>query len=155
YDFNGESRVYPDLKLVYWAGGNPFHHHQDLNRLRRAWQVPETIIVHDSWWNATMRHADIVFPATTTLERDDIACSARDRFIAASHAVLEPAGEARDDYAVFSALAERLGAGDEFTQGRDTEAWLRHLYLNARQSAAAIGHELPEFERFWSQGVAM
>lgn len=155
YDFNGESRTYPDLKLIYWAGGSPFHHHQDLNRLRRAWQLPETVIVHDSWWNATVRHADIVFPATTTLERNDIACSARDRFIAASHAVLEPAGEARDDYAIFSALAERLGAGDEFTQGRDTEAWLRHLYLNARQSAAAIGHELPEFERFWSQSVAM
>lgn len=155
YDFNGESRTYPDLKLIYWAGGNPFHHHQDLNRLRRAWQLPETVIVHDSWWNATVRHADIVFPATTTLERNDIACSARDRFIAASHAVLEPAGEARDDYAIFSALAARLGAADEFTQGRDTEAWLRHLYLNARQSAAAIGHELPEFERFWSQSVAM
>ena len=26
----------PDIRLVYWAGGNPFHHHQDLNRLRRA-----------------------------------------------------------------------------------------------------------------------
>ena len=23
-------------RIVYWAGGNPFHHHQDLNRLRRA-----------------------------------------------------------------------------------------------------------------------
>ena len=31
---------YPDIKLVYWAGGNPFHHHQDINRLRRAFNVP-------------------------------------------------------------------------------------------------------------------
>ena len=28
--------TYPDIGLVYWAGGNPFHHHQDLNRLREA-----------------------------------------------------------------------------------------------------------------------
>ncbi len=30
YDFNGQRRRYPDIRLVYWAGGNPFHHHQDL-----------------------------------------------------------------------------------------------------------------------------
>ena len=36
YRYNGETRTYPDIRLVYWAGGNPFHHHQDLNRLRRA-----------------------------------------------------------------------------------------------------------------------
>ncbi|GIX12046.1 MAG: hypothetical protein KatS3mg118_0005 [Paracoccaceae bacterium] len=40
YDFNGERRRYPDLRLVYWAGGNPFHHHQDLARLRRAFARP-------------------------------------------------------------------------------------------------------------------
>ena len=36
YEFNGRRDVYPDIRLVYWAGGNPFHHHQDLNRLRRG-----------------------------------------------------------------------------------------------------------------------
>ena len=35
YSFNGETRQYPDIRLIYWAGGNPFHHHQDLTRL---WQ---------------------------------------------------------------------------------------------------------------------
>ena len=39
YDFNGKRGNYPDIKLVYWAGGNPFHHHQDTNKLRRAWQT--------------------------------------------------------------------------------------------------------------------
>src|SRR5215472_12336165 len=47
YDYNGKRSTYPDIRLVYWAGGNPFHHHQDLNRLRRAWQRPETVIVHE------------------------------------------------------------------------------------------------------------
>ena len=37
YDFNGKRGTYPDIRLVYWAGGNPFHHHQDTNKLRRAW----------------------------------------------------------------------------------------------------------------------
>ena len=57
--------AYPDIRLVYWAGGNPFHHHQDLNRLRRALARPDTIVVHEPYWTAMARHADIVLPATT------------------------------------------------------------------------------------------
>ena len=155
YQFNGMDRTYPDLKLIYWAGGNPFHHHQDLNRLRRAWQRPEAVIVQDSWWNPLARHADIVFPVTTALERDDIAASSRDHFVAASHAVAAPTGEARDDYTVFADLAARLGAEQVFTEGRSAEDWLRHFYAQARQRAGEAGQELPDFDHFWSQGLLM
>jgi anaerobic selenocysteine-containing dehydrogenase len=46
--------IYPDIRLVHRAGGNPFHYHQDLNRLRRASQRPETIVVHEPRWTATL-----------------------------------------------------------------------------------------------------
>ncbi|PQP54789.1 molybdopterin oxidoreductase, partial [Mycolicibacterium austroafricanum] len=36
FDYNGLRLHYPDIRLVYWAGGNPFHHHQNIPRLRRA-----------------------------------------------------------------------------------------------------------------------
>ena len=36
YDYNGQKLTYPEIKLIYWAGGNPFHHHQDLKRLSNA-----------------------------------------------------------------------------------------------------------------------
>ena len=52
----------PDIRLVYWCGGNPFHHHQDLNRLRRALQRVDTVVVHDPFWTPMARHADIVLP---------------------------------------------------------------------------------------------
>ena len=155
YDFNGTRRVYPDIRLIYWAGGNPFHHHQDLNRLVEAWRRPETVIVHEGWWNALARHADIVLPVTTPLERDDIACSSRDRLMAASHRVAAPEGEARDDFAIFAALADRLGVADTFTEGRDTEAWLRHLYTVARQRIAEVGLTVPDFDAFWRQGTLL
>ena len=45
----------------------------------------ETVIVHDSWWTATARHADIVLPATTPLERNDVGGSSRDSFVLAMH----------------------------------------------------------------------
>jgi biotin/methionine sulfoxide reductase len=152
YDFNGKRGTYPDIHLVYWAGGNPFHHHQDTNKLRRAWERPDTIVVHDPWWTATARHADIVLPATTTLERNDIGASRRDRFIIAMHRAIAPVGQARDDFAIFKGLAERLGCADAFTQGRDEMGWLRHLYERCRHGAGANALALPDFDTFWDQG---
>ena len=146
YDFNGERLTYPDLRLVYWAGGNPFHHHQDLNRLVRAMRRPETIIVNEIWWTAMARHADIVFPATTTLEREDISMTHWEPLVVAMRQAVEPVGEARDDYAICTGLARRLGAEARFTEGRDPEDWLRHLWDQARQRAAEAGFELPGLE---------
>jgi biotin/methionine sulfoxide reductase len=151
YDYNGKSETYPDIRLVYWAGGNPFHHHQDLNRLRRAWQRPECIIVHEPWWTATARHADIVLPATTSLERSDIGAAHRDAYVIAMQQAIAPVGEARSDFAIFSALAQRLGCDAAYTQGRDEMAWLRHLYDRWRERLRTNA-EIPDFDGFWSAG---
>src|SRR5215470_16945452 len=78
FDFDGRRLAYPDIRLVYWCGGNPFHHHQHLARLRAALARPETIVVHDAFWTAMARTADIVLPATMTLERNDIGGSPND-----------------------------------------------------------------------------
>ncbi len=152
YDFNGKSGTYPDIRLVYWAGGNPFHHHQDLNRLREAWKRPETIIVHEPWWTATARHADIVLPVTTTLERNDIGAAQRDRYVLAMQQAIAPVGEARSDYAIFAALAERLGCDKEFVQGRDEMAWLRHIYQRWRERLRTNAASIPDFDGFWRDG---
>ncbi len=128
FSYNGLRLNYPDIRLVYWAGGNPFHHHQDLNRLAEAWQTPDTIVVHEPFWNALARHSDIVLPATTTLERNDVGGSGMDDFVFWMGQVIEPVGEARDDYDIFSDLAARLGAGEDFSQGRSSEEWVEHIY---------------------------
>ncbi|GMG81763.1 molybdopterin guanine dinucleotide-containing S/N-oxide reductase [Paralimibaculum aggregatum] len=143
YDFNGAQRRYPDLRLLYWAGGNPFHHHQDINRLVRALQRPETIIVNEIWWTPMARHADIVFPTTSPVEREDIAMTHWEPLIVAMRQAIPPEGEARDDYAVFAGLAGRLGLEAAFTEGRSAEDWLRHLWDQARQRAAEAGFALP------------
>jgi biotin/methionine sulfoxide reductase len=128
YDYNGKRLTYPDIHMVYWAGGNPFHHHQDLNRLARAWSKPDTIVSHEPFWNALARHSDIVLPATTTLERNDIGGSGMDDFLFWMEKVIDPVGEARDDYDIFSDLAARLGDDDKFSEGRTTDEWIEHIY---------------------------
>ncbi|MFP6740975.1 MAG: molybdopterin dinucleotide binding domain-containing protein, partial [Alphaproteobacteria bacterium] len=151
-DYNGKQLTYPDVRMVYWVGGNPFHHHQDINRLVEAWQRPETIVVHEPWWTATARHADIVLPATTALERNDIGRADLDCHIFAMHKAVEPRGEARPDFEIFSGLAGRLGFAEQFTEGRDEAAWLRHLYDVFRQQVSERRIELPEFDDFWRDG---
>jgi biotin/methionine sulfoxide reductase len=152
YDFNGRRSIYPDIKLVYWAGGNPFHHHQDTNQLRSAFRRPQTIVVHEPWWTATARHADIVLPATTTLERNDIGSAQRDPFVLAMQKAIEPVGESRNDYDIFAALARRLGCEGEFTKGRDEMGWLRHLYDSWREGIRSNAASIPDFDRFWADG---
>ena len=152
YEFDGETRTYPDIRLVYWCGGNPFHHHQDLNRLVRAWRQPETVIVNEPWWTATAKFSDIVLPSTTTLERKDIGASSRDRFIMAMDKTIEPVGDALDDFDIFRGLSIRTGTHEAFTEGREPEEWLRHIYDRARQSAAEKDITMPSYEEFWETG---
>jgi biotin/methionine sulfoxide reductase len=152
YDFNGRKGTYPEIRLVYWAGGNPFHHHQDTNRLRIAWRRPETIIVHEPWWTATARHADIVLPATTSLERNDIGCAPRDSFVITMQQAIEPVGDARSDFAIFSELARRLGCDAVYTEGRDEMGWLRHIYDRWHEQVRSNQAAIPEFDRFWQEG---
>jgi biotin/methionine sulfoxide reductase len=152
YDYDGARRTYPRIRLVYWAGGNPFHHHQDLGRLRRAFAEPDTVVVHDPHWTATARHADIVLPATTSLERDDLGGGRHDTHLIAMHRAVDPVGQARDDYEIFSALAAILGAGEAFTEGRTAWQWLEHMYGQWQQAMAGEGHEVPDFAGFWAAG---
>jgi biotin/methionine sulfoxide reductase len=137
--YNGRTLVFPPIDLVYWVGGNPFHHHQDINRLRRAWTRPKTIITHEINWTTTARLADIVFPCTTALEREDFAGGSMDHWLTPMRRALEPYREARDDYAVFAELARRLGFGPRFTEGRSAQEWVEHLWNVTRANAAAAG----------------
>ena len=150
FDYNGEQHRYPDIRLIYWAGGNPFHHHQDLNRMLAAWQSkPETIVVNEQFWTPAAKLADIVLPATTSLERNDIGYASRERFMVAMKQAMDPVGEARDDYEIFAALAERMGAREAFTEGMSSFQWLEALYEQSRERATKAGLTLPPFMEFW------
>ncbi|MFI5537055.1 molybdopterin-dependent oxidoreductase [Nocardia sp. NPDC051900] len=150
YRYNGQDLVYPDVRLVYWCGGNPFHHHQDLARLRMAFERPDTVVVHDAFWTATARHADIVLPSTMSIERDDYGAGEGDRSFFPMRALTRPRAEARDDYRIFAETADRLGVGKEFTEGRSVAEWLRHLYERWRVEQSRAGQEFPDFDAFWS-----
>ncbi|MTD59569.1 molybdopterin-dependent oxidoreductase [Amycolatopsis pithecellobii] len=152
YDYDGTVRTYPEIRLVHWAGGNPFHHHQDLNRLRTAFARPDTVVVQDPYWTATARHADFVLPATVSLEREDFGSGRRDTHLIAMHRVAEPFAKARDDHEILAGLAARLGIEERFTEGRSPRAWLEHLYESWRKQLLDKGFDVPSFVDFWWTG---
>lgn len=153
FEYEGRQFTYPDIRMVYWAGGNPFHHHQDINRLRRAWARPDTIVVQDPLWTPTAARADIVLPATTSIERNDLSGNNRSDYLIAMHKAIEPIGLSRTDYDIQRGLAAHFGVEKRFTEGRDEMGWLRYLYDLTRDDAAErLGHMLPDFDEFWQVG---
>ena len=152
FDYDGKRLRYPHARMVYWCGGNPFHHHQDLFRLRRAFARVDTIVTHEPFWTATARHADVVLPCTTTLERNDMGGGSNGRELFAMPRAMRPFGAARNDHDIFAALGERLGIGNAFTEGRDEMQWLEHLYEHWRDKLRDELAPLPPFAQFWEQG---
>jgi biotin/methionine sulfoxide reductase len=152
FEFNGASYNYPDIHVVYWAGGNPFHHHQDLNKMLNAWQKPDTIIVHDWCWNSMAKHADIVMPCTTSLERNDLAISPRDPYVIDMQQAIQPVGSSRNDYDIFSGIAREMGIENSFTEGLNEQQWIKSIYLATVERAKAKGIYLPNYSDFKKVG---
>jgi trimethylamine-N-oxide reductase (cytochrome c) len=144
------------VKLAYWVGGNPFVHHQERNRMLQAWQNLEVFIVHDHQWTPTARHADIVLPATTTYERNDLdhVGDYSSSHILAMKKIVDPVFEARNDYDIFQALAAKFGKEKEFTEGKSEMDWLKSFYDDAKGQAEKKGVKMPDFDAFWNgEGV--
>ena len=127
FDYNGQRLTYPDID---WSigRGQPFHHHQDLNRLREAWQISSDShrqrILLDSYGQACRyrfsgQHfsREEVTLAVALMTNTSHPCAPR------YHRLLTRAPIRR----IFG-LAERLGFGEAFTQGRNEMAWVEHLY---------------------------
>jgi len=149
-DYDGQKITYPDIKMVMWAGGNPFVHAMDLNRVVKAWQHPEVTVVNEFNWTPTAKFADIVLPATTTLERNDI--HGTDHYIVAMKKISEPLFEARNDYDIYADIADKLGLKDKFTEGgKDESAWIQQMYETARKEGLARGQDMPDFQNFWDR----
>ena len=152
--FDGKKLTYPDLKMAYWAGGNPFHHHQDRNRMIKAWQKFETFVVNECFWTATARMADIVLPATTEQERNDITKSHTNSYIFSMKKAVEPVGEAMDDFDIFVNILRRFSAAEvlAFTEGKSIMEWIKSFYDESYNKAKKSGVAMPAFDEFWEKG---
>lgn len=148
YRRDGADHVYPLVKLIYNSGNNFMSHQQNTNELLDAMNKNvDAVICQDPWWCASARFADIVLPATSTLERNDITSGgtySNDK-VYAMRQVIEPVGESLDDFEIFRRLADLFGVGYQFTEGKQVMDVIKAGY-------ARTGTKVP-FDEFWEKGV--
>ena len=150
YTHNGAVHEYPDVHMIYNAGNNFASHQQDTNRLLKAMERVHTVVCHDPWWTASARFADIVLPATTTLERDEISSGgtySKDKVFAMKK-VIEPLGESLDDLEIFRRLADIFGVEEKFTGGKTRMDIIKASYEKSTAS------QIKSFDDFWREGIA-
>ncbi len=153
YQHNGHERTFPDIKMIWWAGGANFTHHQDTNRLIKAWQKPELIVISEIYWTAAAKHADVVLPITTSFERNDLTMTGdySNQHLVPMKKVVEPQGEARSDLDVFADMAELIkpGGRDVYTEGKSEMDWLKGFYEAAQKGGRSARVRMPNFGKFW------
>ncbi len=101
------------LRALFVSAGNPVLSVPDGDRLERALDSLDLMVGLDFYMNETNSHADFILPATTFLERDDLPIAFMGfhttPFIQYTERVVEPAGEAREEWQVVEQLADILG----------------------------------------------
>ncbi len=146
FTYNGSTFKYPKVKMMHNAGNNFMSHQQDTNELIGALKVLDTIVVQEPWWTASTRWADIVLPATTSLERDDITSGGTysNNKIYAMKKVIDPVGESLDDFEIFRRMAEMIGIDAQFTETKEMPEILEYAYEQAKTGVP--------FKEFWEKG---
>jgi anaerobic selenocysteine-containing dehydrogenase len=101
----------PPVTALFIQNTNPMVVSPDSGRVRQGFARDDLFVcVHEQFLTETAAMADIVLPATTFLEHDDIYTAGAHTFLQIGRAVVTPYAECRSNHDVQCALAKRLGA---------------------------------------------
>jgi len=116
---------YPSkIRAVYSAGGNFLNQGADIAKNRRAFETLDFAVCHELFMTPTARWCDIVLPAASPLQKEDIGVPWAGNYLLYKPRILPRDGGERSDYEIFAALAERAGLRDAFTEGRSESQWI-------------------------------
>ncbi|MGI9276340.1 MAG: DmsA/YnfE/YnfF family dimethyl sulfoxide reductase [Endozoicomonas sp.] len=152
----GAERLSQPIKFIWnYAGNCIINQHSDTNRTHETLQDDsqcEMIVVIENHMTASARYADILLPDLTSAEQPDFSpagSSGNMGYAIFCDTAVEPLFESRSVFDMCTEVATRLGVEEAFTEGRDQEAWLRHIYAQARNN----NPNLPDFDSFRKQGI--
>ncbi|HHG3569903.1 TPA: trimethylamine-N-oxide reductase TorA [Vibrio parahaemolyticus] len=153
-NYNGGKVKLPDFKMMVISGCNPWHHHQDRNRMKKAFRKLQTVVTIEFAWTATCRFSDIVLPACTQWERNDIDVygSYSNKGLIAMHRLIDPLFQSKPDFQIMSELTQRFGRREEYTRGMSEMEWIESLYNDCKKANEGK-FEMPEFNEFWEKSV--
>ncbi len=71
------------------------------------------VVLHEVRWTETAKYSDIILPAPSYLEKDDVVIPYSHSYVRLSRKVIEPLGESKDEIWVMRELAKRLNVKEE------------------------------------------
>jgi formate dehydrogenase alpha subunit len=101
------------IRAMYIMGENPVVSDPDCSHVVEALKALEFLVVQDIFLSETAALADVVLPATTSLEKDGTFTNT-ERRVQRIRKALQPAGESMPDWMILDALAARMGCKDQF-----------------------------------------
>ncbi|MDE0060506.1 MAG: molybdopterin oxidoreductase family protein [Defluviicoccus sp.] len=128
------------VKAMFIQNTNPMMVAPETRKVREGFLREDLFVcVHEQFMTETAAMADIVLPATTFLEHDDIYLAGGHTYLQIARRVIEPLGACRSNHEVLCGLAERLGAdhpGFRMTAWEIVDATLRASGLGDAGTAA-------------------
>jgi anaerobic selenocysteine-containing dehydrogenase len=101
----------PPVDAMIIQNTNPLSVAPDQNKVKQGFARNDLFVcVHEQFMTETAAVADVVLPATTFLEHDDIYRGGGHQYVILGPKLVEPPGECRNNHEVSCALAKRLGA---------------------------------------------
>lgn len=154
----GADKLDNDIKLLYAVATNALiNQHGNINRsaeILKDTSKVEFIIVQDHFLTSTAKFADLLLPACMGYETYGLQDGWKygDEVIYMPK-VVEPAFEAKSDYRICAEIAEKLGVGEAFTEGRDERQWIEWIIENAYRPGWMP--DIPTIDEFEQQNIGV
>ncbi len=133
----------PPVKALYVYSANPAAVCPDQDRVLRGLAREDLFtVVHEQVLTDTAHYADIVLPATTSMEHRDLYRSYGQFYVQLAQPVLPPQGEAKSNWEVFALLARAVGESRAMAHyAAGDEAVIRNMLARGDDSVRAITYE--------------
>ncbi|MGQ9625070.1 MAG: molybdopterin-dependent oxidoreductase [Candidatus Bathycorpusculaceae bacterium] len=104
-----------DFKFVYIHNMNPAQTLPNQKAVREGLARKDVfVVVHDTHWTETTKFADLVLPARTFLEKEDVVISYSHKYVRKSKKVIEPLGESKSELWIMTNIVKRLGLKEKW-----------------------------------------
>ncbi len=132
------------IRAVYSAGGNFLNQGADIEKNIRAFNSLDFAVCHELFMTPTARYCDVVLPAASPLQKEDIGIPWGGNYLLYKPRILPMEGMERSDYDIFSELASLMGGEGDFTEGLSQSQWIERFIAES---------EIKDVEAFKSSGI--
>ena len=150
----GKEKLDTNIKFVWnYAGNCITNQNSDINHVHDV-MVDDTkcefVVGIDTVMCDSLKYSDIILPDLFRFEQVSmIGTGGDDGYMIAGQPCTERKFECRTNYEWVAELAEIMGVGEEFSEGKTEEDWIKELYEASREK----NPDLPTYEDAMAMGV--